>query len=50
VSLITTSPVPDVAEVTRICGIGNRVVRNLEITGCYARLSAAVAHRMGPSR
>jgi hypothetical protein len=47
VSLITTSPAPDVAEVTRICGIGDRVVRNLEITACYARLSAAVADRTG---
>jgi hypothetical protein len=28
---------PDVEEVTRICAISDRVMRNLEITHCYAR-------------
>jgi hypothetical protein len=32
---------PTVADVRRICGIENPVIRNLEITECYARLSAA---------
>jgi hypothetical protein len=49
VSLIATSPAPDVAEVIRIGAIGNRVIRNLQITECYARLSASVARRIGPA-
>jgi hypothetical protein len=38
---------PDLAEVDRIAGLANRVVRNLEITECYARLSAAMRSRTG---
>jgi len=33
---------PDVAEVERIAGLANPVIRNLQITECYARLAAAV--------
>jgi hypothetical protein len=36
---------PDVQEVTRIAGIANPVVRNLQITECYSRLAAAVEER-----
>jgi hypothetical protein len=35
--------VPDVAEVRRIAGLSNPVIRNLEITDCYSRLAAAVS-------
>ncbi len=35
------------AEVSRIATIGNRVIRNLEITKCYADLSAAFRTRTG---
>jgi hypothetical protein len=38
---------PDVREVARITAISNRVIRNLEITHCYSRLSAAMAERTG---
>ena len=38
---------PTVEEVTRIVAIANPVVRNLEITYCYGRLSAAMALRTG---
>ena len=38
-------PSPD--EVRRIAAIENPVIRNLEITYCYARLSAALATRLG---
>jgi hypothetical protein len=41
------APVPTTADVRRICAIGNPVLRNLEITGCYARLAAAFAARSG---
>jgi hypothetical protein len=47
VGLITTRSAPDLDEVARICAIGNRVIRNLEITECYVRLSAAMAQRTG---
>ncbi|HSL64041.1 MAG TPA: hypothetical protein VK874_05220 [Gaiellaceae bacterium] len=40
-------PVPDVDEVRRIAAIANPILRNLEITECYSRLSAAVAARTG---
>ena len=36
---------PDVEEVTRIAGIANPVIRNLQITECSSRLAAAVAER-----
>ena len=35
------------ADVVRIAAIGNRVIRNLEITKCYADLSAAFRARAG---
>jgi hypothetical protein len=44
----TDSPAPPtVEEVRRIVAIDNPVVRNLEITHCYGRLSAAMAQRTG---
>jgi hypothetical protein len=36
---------PDVAEAQRIAAIENPVIRNLEITECYAQLAAAMATR-----
>jgi hypothetical protein len=39
---------PTVEEVRRITAISNPVIRNLEITYCYARLSAAMVRRTGP--
>jgi hypothetical protein len=36
---------PDVAQAQRLAAIENPVIRNLEITACYAQLSAAVATR-----
>jgi hypothetical protein len=39
---------PSEADVARIAAIANPVVRNLEITDCYARLSRACAARTGP--
>jgi hypothetical protein len=41
-------PPPTVEEVRRICAIDDPVIRNLEITHCYGRLSAAIAQRTGP--
>jgi len=38
---------PDVREVQRIAAMGDPVLRNLEITHCYSRLTAAVALRTG---
>lgn len=38
---------PGVDEVRRIAAIENPVIRNLEITDCYARLAAAFAARAG---
>ena len=38
---------PTAADVARIAAMGDRVVRNLEITQCYAELSRAVAVRTG---
>ena len=38
---------PTVDDVRRIVGIANPVIRNLEITQCYSRLSAAFATRVG---
>ena len=40
-------PIPDAAEVRRIVAIENPVLRNLEITLCYARLASAFAARGG---
>ncbi len=39
---------PTVEEVGRISAIADPVLRNLEITHCYGRLSAAMAERTGP--
>jgi hypothetical protein len=39
---------PTVEEVRRVVAITSPVVRNLEITYCYGRLSAAMARRTGP--
>jgi hypothetical protein len=39
---------PTVEDVERIVAIESPVVRNLEITHCYGRLSAAMAERTGP--
>lgn len=41
------SGVPTVAEVERITGVADPVVRNLQITQCYHELSAALAGRTG---
>ncbi len=38
---------PSVAEIARIVAISNRVIRNLEITECYSRLSQAMQARTG---
>jgi len=38
---------PSVADVTRIAAMDNPVIRNLEITECYADLSAAMRPRTG---
>ncbi|MDX6678813.1 MAG: hypothetical protein QOE31_2865 [Solirubrobacteraceae bacterium] len=38
---------PTVAEVARISAMSNPIVRNLEITHCYGRLSAALVQRTG---
>jgi hypothetical protein len=40
VGLTTTRPAPDLDEVARIGAVSNRVIRNLEITECYASLLA----------
>jgi len=42
------APPPTVDDVGRIAALENPIVRNLEITNCYARLSAAFAARGGP--
>ena len=48
-STTTDSPaVPTVDDVRRIAAMTDPVIRNLEITHCYGRLSAAMAQRTGP--
>ncbi|NUM65152.1 hypothetical protein HUU39_07710, partial [candidate division KSB1 bacterium] len=44
---VIAHPAPSLAEVERIVAIGNRVIRNLEITECYANLSQAMRDRTG---
>jgi hypothetical protein len=44
----TGDPPPGVDEVRRIGAIADPVIRNLEITQCYGRLSRAMAQRTGP--
>ncbi|MDQ3849273.1 MAG: hypothetical protein M3296_01475, partial [Actinomycetota bacterium] len=47
-SKTTDSPAPPtVEEVRRISAISNPVIRNLQITDCYGRLSAAMVQRTG---
>ena len=46
-SQVERSSVAAEADVLRIAAIGNRVIRNLEITKCYADLSAAFRARSG---
>ena len=46
-SQVEHRPVATEADVSRIAAIGNRVIRNLEITNCYADLSAAFRARTG---
>jgi hypothetical protein len=46
-ALDSPSP-PTVEEVRRIVAIASPVLRNLEITHCYGRLSAAMEQRTGP--
>jgi hypothetical protein len=43
-----TPPAPSEADVARVAALANPIIRNLEITECYARLSAALALRTGP--
>jgi hypothetical protein len=47
VSHVERSSIATEAEVSRIAAIDNRVIRNLEITKCYAELSAAFRARAG---
>ena len=44
----TDSAAPTVDDVQRIAAIANPIIRNLEITRCYGRLSAAMLERTGP--
>ena len=41
-------PIPTIDDVARIAAIRDRVLRNLEITACYAELSTALRARVGP--
>jgi hypothetical protein len=41
------TPAPTVQDVRRVAAIANPVIRNLEITQCYSRLSAAFAAHSG---
>ena len=43
-----TPPAPSEADVAHIVAIESPVIRNLAITECYARLSAALTQRTGP--
>jgi hypothetical protein len=44
---VTVTPVPSLADVNRIAAVADPVVRNLQITQCYAELSAVMAGRTG---
>jgi hypothetical protein len=44
-----TAPTPTVEDVDGIVGIGDRIIRNLAITACYAELAAAARARLGPA-
>jgi hypothetical protein len=45
--VVSAPAAPTVEEVARISAMTNPVVRNLEITHCYGRLSAAIVQRTG---
>jgi hypothetical protein len=47
-SAAPSQPAPDTAEIERIAGMENPVLRNLEITEAYSRLAGAVAQRSYP--
>jgi hypothetical protein len=47
VSLVALTTSPQVEDVDRIAAIANPVIRNLEITECYAELTAAMRARTG---
>jgi hypothetical protein len=46
---VSSTQAPTVADIDRITAISDPVVRNLQITQCYAELSAVMALRTGPS-
>ena len=46
-SILATAAVPSPTDVSAIAAIPNRVIRNLQITECYARLSEAMRERVG---
>lgn len=48
VPVTSITPIPTVAEIDRIAALPQAIVRNLQITQCYAELSAAFAARTGP--
>jgi hypothetical protein len=48
-STLATAVVPSPTDVIAITAISNRVIRNLQITECYARLSEAMRDRVGES-
>ena len=45
--LVNTAPVPSEQDVANIAAIQDRVIRNLEITACYAELATAMRARLG---
>ena len=44
---MTAAPAPTVTDVNRIAAVADPIVRNLQITQCYAELSAIIAARTG---
>jgi len=46
-SILATAAVPSTTDVITISATSNRVIRNLQITECYARLSEAMRDRVG---
>ena len=44
---MTAAPAPTVTDVNRIAAVADPIVRNLQITQCYAELSAIMAARTG---
>jgi hypothetical protein len=49
VMVMSTVQPPSVADVERIAATADPIVRNLQITQCYAQLSATMLSRTGPS-